>query len=156
METERAGAICAVVVLLLAPLGARQARPVWSSFHDGRRPAALLSGAAAGVVTEATVAEAPRFSAAVAGAALSVAPAGRAAPKRIVLVAGPLSPSHGPREHEHNAGVLLLRKCLQGIPAVTADAHLNGWPKDPQAFDGADAIVIYANEIGRASCRERV
>ena len=73
------------------------------------------------------------------------APPGRAAHKRIVLVAGPLSPSHGPLEHEHNAGVLLLRKCLQGIPAVTADAHLNGWPKDPQAFDGADAIVIYAN-----------
>src|SRR5438034_6550892 len=37
-----------------------------------------------------------------------------AADKKIVLIAGP--PSHGPGEHEFNAGVLLLKKCLDGVP----------------------------------------
>ena len=36
-----------------------------------------------------------------------------AADKKIVLIAGP--PSHGPGEHEFNAGVLLLKKCLDGV-----------------------------------------
>jgi hypothetical protein len=60
---------------------------------------------------------------------------------KIVLVAG--RPSHGPGEHEHNAGVLLLERCLNEVPGVAAKAHLNGWPSDPAAFDGADAIVLY-------------
>lgn len=65
---------------------------------------------------------------------------GAAGGKKIVLVAGP--PSHGPGEHEHNACVLLLKKCLEGVPGVTATTHLNGWPKDSQAFEGADALVF--------------
>ncbi|MEO6035872.1 MAG: NPCBM/NEW2 domain-containing protein, partial [Verrucomicrobiota bacterium] len=64
-----------------------------------------------------------------------------AADKKIVLVAG--APSHGPGEHEHNAGVLLLKKCLDDVPGVKAEAQLNGWPKDESVFDGADAIVLY-------------
>jgi type 1 glutamine amidotransferase len=61
--------------------------------------------------------------------------------KKIVLVAG--KPSHGPGAHEHNAGVLLLKKCLDGVPGIKAEVHLNGWPKSEHAFDGADAIVLY-------------
>ncbi|MBI4662910.1 MAG: ThuA domain-containing protein [Verrucomicrobia bacterium] len=69
-----------------------------------------------------------------------------AADKKIVLVAG--RPSHGPGQHEHNAGVQLLHKCLQGVPGVTSTFHLNGWPKDPRAFDGADTILFFADGGG--------
>jgi type 1 glutamine amidotransferase len=68
--------------------------------------------------------------------------------KKIVLVAG--APSHGPGDHEHNAGVLLWKKCLDQAPGVVAAAyaHCNGWPKDPTAFDNADAIAIYSDGGG--------
>ena len=61
--------------------------------------------------------------------------------KKIVLVAG--HPSHGPGDHEFNAGVQLIHKCLDKIPSVLAVHYLNGWPKDPSAFDNADAILFY-------------
>ncbi len=61
--------------------------------------------------------------------------------KNIVLVAG--TPSHGPGEHEFNAGVLLLKRCLNEVPGINATANLNGWPKDPHAFDGADEVVFF-------------
>lgn len=64
-----------------------------------------------------------------------------AAPKKIVLVAG--RPSHGPGAHEHNAGVQLLHKCLQNVSGVTSTFHLNGWPSDPKAFEGADTILLF-------------
>ncbi len=64
-----------------------------------------------------------------------------AADKKIVLVAG--HPSHGPGEHEFNAGCLLLKKCLDKTPGVQASVYLNGWPKDEHAFDGADAVVFF-------------
>ena len=34
-----------------------------------------------------------------------------AAPKKVVMIAGPQS--HGPLSHEHRAGILLLAKCLK-------------------------------------------
>ncbi len=77
---------------------------------------------------------------------LSAAPATVAADKKIVLVAG--TPSHGPGDHEFNAGVLLLKKCLDQVPGVKAVAHLNGWPKDANAFEGADAILLYMDGGG--------
>ena len=61
--------------------------------------------------------------------------------KRIVLVAG--TPSHAPGDHEFNAGSLLLKKCLDGQSQVQAGIYLNGWPKDPSAFDAADTILLY-------------
>lgn len=64
-----------------------------------------------------------------------------AADKKIVLIAG--KPSHGPGAHEHNAGVLLLKKCLDGVAGVKAEPHLNGWPEDETIFNGADAIILY-------------
>ncbi|MGI8966940.1 MAG: ThuA domain-containing protein, partial [Limisphaerales bacterium] len=64
-----------------------------------------------------------------------------AADKKIVLVAG--QPSHGPGAHEHNAGVQLLKKCLDGVPGIKTEIQLNGWPEDEKIFDGADAIVLY-------------
>jgi type 1 glutamine amidotransferase len=62
------------------------------------------------------------------------------ADKKIVFVAGKLS--HGPGEHEYRAGCLLLQKCLNTVPGVQTVVYSNGWPTDPNAFDGADAIVL--------------
>ena len=39
-----------------------------------------------------------------------------APPTKIVIVAG--TPSHGPGEHEFNAGSMLLAKCLRQNPGV--------------------------------------
>src|SRR6476646_5035673 len=62
-------------------------------------------------------------------------------PKKIVFVAG--KPSHGPAQHEHRAGCLLLKSCLDKVPGYTSIVYSNGWPKDPSAFDGASTIVLY-------------
>lgn len=61
--------------------------------------------------------------------------------KKIVLVAG--RPSHPQGMHEFNAGVQLLDKCLKNEKSVLSTFYLNGWPKDPTAFDNADAILFY-------------
>lgn len=64
-----------------------------------------------------------------------------AADKKIVFVAG--KPSHGPGDHEHRAGCLLLKSCLDKVPGVTSIVYSNGWPSDESAFEGADTIVLY-------------
>ncbi|HVY68972.1 MAG TPA: ThuA domain-containing protein, partial [Verrucomicrobiae bacterium] len=65
-------------------------------------------------------------------------------PAKIVFIAGP--PSHGPGEHEHRAGCLLLQACLQGVPGVTTEVYSNGWPANPDdAFAGAATIVVYSD-----------
>lgn len=61
--------------------------------------------------------------------------------KRIVLVAG--KPSHGPLQHEHNAGSLLLKKCLDKFQNVEVVVYQNGWPKSSDPFADADAIVFF-------------
>jgi hypothetical protein len=61
--------------------------------------------------------------------------------KKIVLVAG--KQSHGPGDHEFNAGVQLLDKCLAKEKSVLPTFYLSGWPKDSSAFDNADAILFY-------------
>ncbi len=72
---------------------------------------------------------------------------GLAADKKIVFVAG--RPSHGPGEHEHRAGCLLLKACLDKVPGVTSVVYSNGWPDNPStAFEGAAAVVVYADGGG--------
>ncbi|HEV3136586.1 MAG TPA: DUF1080 domain-containing protein, partial [Pirellulales bacterium] len=66
--------------------------------------------------------------------------------KKIVMVAG--TPSHGSGAHEFNAGTMLLKKCLDQLPNVTAAAYYNGWPADPTAFDNADSILLYMDGGG--------
>jgi len=66
--------------------------------------------------------------------------------KKIVLVAG--TPSHGPGDHEFNAGSIILDRCLQNVPEVVTALYLNGWPKDPTAFDNADSILLYMDGGG--------
>ena len=67
--------------------------------------------------------------------------------KKIVLVAG--RPSHGKGEHEFNAGVTVLRHCLDQWPQhVVPGEYHNGWPTDPTAFDNADAVLLYMDGGG--------
>lgn len=67
--------------------------------------------------------------------------------KKIIFVAGP--PSHGPREHEHRAGCLLLQSCLAGCPGVISAVYSNGWPQNPaEAFADAATVVVYSDGGG--------
>jgi hypothetical protein len=72
---------------------------------------------------------------------------GMKARKKIVMVAG--RPSHGPGDHEFNAGSLLLKKCLdENVPYVVTHVYRSGWPSDPTAFDNADTIMLYMDGGG--------
>jgi len=67
-----------------------------------------------------------------------------AADVKIVFLAGP--PSHGPGDHEHRAGCLLFKSCLDKVPGVVAEVYTNGWPRHPEtAFAGAATIVVYSD-----------
>src|SRR5690242_783177 len=73
-------------------------------------------------------------------------PAARAADTKIVLIAG--NPSHGPGEHEFNAGTLLLAKCLGEIDGIEPVVVKGGWPRDESVFDGARAVVFFMDGGG--------
>jgi len=65
--------------------------------------------------------------------------------KNVLMIAG--RPSHGPGEHEHNAGIQLLAAGLQQGAAdrVNVTVSLGGkWPSD-ELVAKADAIVIYCD-----------
>jgi trehalose utilization protein len=81
-------------------------------------------------------------------AAATTAGASRAddKPRKLVLIAG--TPSHGPGDHEFNAGVLLLDKCLKGVKGLETVVFKNGYPKDDSALDTADGILCYADGGG--------
>ncbi len=81
-------------------------------------------------------------------ALLAAASLGAAEKRNVLLIAG--RPSHGPGDHEHNAGVLLFAKCLREGAAelVDADVSLNGqWPS-AERIDRAHAILIYSDGGG--------
>src|SRR5436305_5148671 len=68
--------------------------------------------------------------------------------KTIVMIAG--KPSHGPAQHEHNAGIQLLAKCLLQHEADEVDIkiHLNAdWPSQEE-LDKAATVVIYSDGGG--------
>jgi len=68
--------------------------------------------------------------------------------KSVLMIAG--RPSHAPGEHEHNAGIQLLAKCLgQGaVDRVAVTVHLNGeWPSADELAK-ADTVVIYSDGGG--------
>lgn len=76
-------------------------------------------------------------------AATGLALATQAADRKIVFIAG--NPSHGPGEHEHRAGCLLLAKCLQGFPGVRTEVVTGGWPTDPSILDDAATVIFYCD-----------
>jgi hypothetical protein len=75
--------------------------------------------------------------------------------KKIVFIAG--VPSHGFAQHEQNAGIILLAKCLNEsmadkIETVVYNSHkgengkwVSGWPSDPAALNDAAAIIIFCD-----------
>jgi len=65
---------------------------------------------------------------------------------KIVLVAG--RPSHGPGDHEFNAGIKLLAKCLKEVEGVDPVVVTGGWPDDPSVFKGARALVFFMDGGG--------
>jgi len=67
--------------------------------------------------------------------------------RKLVFVAG--RPSHGPGDHEFNAGSKLLQKCLnENVPQIVTAFYKDGWPADPTAYDNADAIMLYMDGGG--------
>ena len=60
---------------------------------------------------------------------------------KLLLIAG--TPSHGPGEHEFNAGVQLLAHCLESVKGLETVVQLNGWPEDLSRFDGVTGILLY-------------
>ena len=81
---------------------------------------------------------------AVACALTASAPAAETA--KIVLIAG--RPSHGPGDHEFNAGCKLLAKCLAEVPGIDPVFVAGGWPRDEAVFDGARTIVFFMDGGG--------
>ena len=66
------------------------------------------------------------------------------AKRKVVFIAGPVSHAYG--SHDHWPGSRLLSQMLhENHPQIEAVVHRNGWPADPKAFDGAAAIVVYAD-----------
>ena len=89
-----------------------------------------------------------RFVFALAWVVLSAAALSAAEKKSVVLIAG--KPSHGPGQHEHNAGVLLFKKCLEqgAADAVRVTHYLNSeWPS-ADVLAKADTILFYADGQG--------
>lgn len=62
---------------------------------------------------------------------------------KIVLLAGSVSNKTG--QHEYFAGCSLLMKCLKQTPGVWPVMAAEGWPKNEAIFDGAKAVVVYAD-----------
>ncbi|MEI6534692.1 MAG: PVC-type heme-binding CxxCH protein, partial [Verrucomicrobiaceae bacterium] len=67
--------------------------------------------------------------------------------KNILMLAG--NPSHGPGEHEHNAGIKLLARCLsENATGAGVIFHLNAqWPSSAELAK-ADTMVMYADGGG--------
>jgi type 1 glutamine amidotransferase len=85
----------------------------------------------------------PLFTLALGCGLLGLAAFSEAADRKLILIAG--KPSHPPGMHEFRAGSLLLQKCLAQVPGLTTLVYSNGWPTDESVFQGADAVVIYAD-----------
>ena len=62
---------------------------------------------------------------------------------KIVLLAG--SVSNRPGQHEYFAGCALMMDWLKQNGAVWPVMAANGWPQDEHIFDGARAVVVYAD-----------
>src|SRR4051794_27937359 len=65
---------------------------------------------------------------------------------KIVLVAG--RQSHGPGDHEFFAGSAILMNMLKQTPGVFPVMARDGWPKKPETFEGAKAVVFYMDGGG--------
>ena len=72
-----------------------------------------------------------------------------AAPKKVVLIAGPIT-GHPNDAHEYEKNVTLLKHLLdqqQGI--FVTEAHYRGWPKNPDTLNDADTIFFTSDGTDR-------
>ncbi len=71
-----------------------------------------------------------------------------AAPKKIVLIAGPIT-GHGKHTHEYEKNVILLKHLLDTSPStkgkVAVETHFKGWPTDEKTLDDAATIVMISD-----------
>ncbi|MBC7816855.1 MAG: ThuA domain-containing protein, partial [Planctomycetaceae bacterium] len=69
-------------------------------------------------------------------------------PKKIVLIAGPIT-GHGKHTHEYEKSVILLKHLLDTSPStkgkVAVEAHFKGWPTDEKTLDDAATIVMISD-----------
>lgn len=70
------------------------------------------------------------------------------AKKKIVFISGGCS--HGPMEHEHKAGTMLLADAINKQMPQTLEAivHYKEWPSDPADFEDAATIILYVDGGG--------
>jgi hypothetical protein len=74
------------------------------------------------------------------------------APKKVVLIAGPLDKGHPPGTHEYEKSVRLLQDCLKRSPDVkglAVEAHFNGRPADPKSLDDAATVTFISSGADR-------
>ena len=71
-----------------------------------------------------------------------------AVPKKIVLIAGPIT-GHGKHTHEYEKSVILLKHLLDTSPStkgkVAVETHFKGWPTDEKTLDDAATIVMISD-----------
>ena len=68
--------------------------------------------------------------------------------KLAVFLAG--QPSHGYGSHEHYAGCMLLAQSLEkAMPNFETRVYKHQWPREEDALDQADVIIMYADGGGR-------
>ena len=75
-----------------------------------------------------------------AGAQQNPKPATR---KKVIFIAS--LDSHPKGQHEYNGGITFLaRKLKEAMPDIDTTVYHNGWPKDPQALQHANTVVLYS------------
>ena len=81
------------------------------------------------------------------GAMLPAVVAAADAPKKVVLIAGPIT-GHPKHTHEYEKNVILLKHLLDTSPNVKGlrvEAHFRGWPENEATLDDADTIVLISD-----------
>lgn len=91
------------------------------------------------------------LTAALIGFGISAA-AADAKPRKIVLIAGPIT-GHPKETHEYEKNVILLKHLLDTSPnlkgKIITEAHFKGWPSNPATLDDADTIFLTADGSDR-------
>ena len=68
-----------------------------------------------------------------------------AAERHVLFIAGP--PSHGPGQHEHEAGSRVMAEHLESSGLGITTEVVVGWPEDAALVANADTLVIYSDGL---------
>jgi type 1 glutamine amidotransferase len=71
-----------------------------------------------------------------------------AAPKKIILIAGPIT-GHPKDTHEYEKNVTLLQHLLDQSGKWIVESHYRGWPTNPATLDDADTIFFTSDGTDR-------